>query len=230
MPTEAEREVILLSVQVAGISVAVSLIPGVLIGWALARWRSPARVLVQGLLSLPLVMPPVVTGWLLLMALGRRSTLGSVLEDWFGLRIAYTTTACVIAASVVGFPLLVESVRLAVLGVDPRLAGVSRTLGRGRAATFLRVTLPLSLPGILGGGVLCFARALGEFGATIVLAGNIEGETRTIPLAVFTALNAPGGEDAAARLVGVSVALSLAALLAAAGLSAWQRRRAGSTG
>lgn len=133
--------------------------------------------------------------------------------------------ACVIAAAVVGFPLLVESIRLSVLGVDKRLEQTSRTLGRGRFGTFLRVTLPLSLPGIVGGCVLTFARSLGEFGATIILAGDIEGETRTIPIAVYSALNAVDGEAAVWRFVAVSVALSLAALMLAFAFMSWQRRR-----
>src|SRR5690606_15918951 len=172
---------------------------------------------------LPLVLPPVVTGYLLLMLLGRSGPLGQAWEAMTGGRIAYTTAAAVIAAAVVGFPLMVEGVRLSVLGVDRRLEQVSRSLGRGRLSTFLRVTLPLSMAGVLGGSVLSFARALGEFGATIVVAGNVEGETRTIPVAVYTLLNQPGGEDAVIRLVLVSVALSLAALLAAG----WLARRHG---
>jgi molybdate transport system permease protein len=224
MPSEAEREIVLLSVRVAALSVAASLVPGVLLGWLLARWRHPLRALVQGVVMLPLVLPPVVTGYLLLFALGRSRPLGRAWHALTGGHIAYTTAACVIAAAVVGFPLLVEAVRLAMLGVDRRLEQVSRCLGRGPIDTFLRVTLPLALPGLLAGAVLCFARALGEFGATIVLAGNVAGETRTIPVAVYTLLNVRGGEAAVLRLTGVSVALALAALLGSFWLSARQRR------
>jgi molybdate transport system permease protein len=212
--SQAELDVVLLSLRVAAASVAASLVPDVLLGWAL----------VQGVVMLPLVLPPVVTGYLLLWLFGRSRPLGQAWHALTGGHVAYTTGACVIAAAVVGFPLLVEGIRLSVLGVDPRLEQVSRALGRGRFATFARVTLPLALPGVLAGSVLCFARALGEFGATIVLAGNVEGETRTIPVAVYTLLNVRGGEAGVARLTAVSVALSLAALLGSFWLSA--RRRA----
>jgi molybdate transport system permease protein len=221
---ESEREIVLLSLRVAALAVALSLGPGILMGWLLARWQHPLRPLVQGVVMLPLVLPPVVTGYLLLYTFGRSRPLG---EAWYALtggHIAFTTGACVIAAAVVGFPLLVEAIRLSVLGVDRRLEEVSRSLGRGPVDTFFRVTLPLALPGVLSGSVLSFARALGEFGATIVVAGNVAGETRTIPLAVYTLLNVRGGEAAAMRLVAVSVALALAALLASFWLSARQRR------
>jgi molybdate transport system permease protein len=173
---------------------------------------------------LPLVLPPVVTGYLLLFALGRSRPLGRAWHALTGGQLAYTTAACVIAAAVVGFPLLVEAIRLSVFAVDRRLEQVSRSLGRGPVDTFLRVTLPLSLPGVLAGSVLSYARALGEFGATIVFAGNVAGETRTIPVAVYTLLNVRGGEAAVLRLAAVSVALALAALLGSFWLAARQRR------
>lgn len=219
-----EREVVLLSLRVAALAVAASVVPGVLLGWLLARWRHPLRALVQGVVMLPLVLPPVVTGYLLLFALGRSRPLGRAWRALTGGQIAYTTTACVIAAAVVGFPLLVEAIRLSMLGVDRRLEQVSRSLGRGPLDTFLRVSLPLALPGLSAGAILSFARALGEFGATIVLAGNIAGETRTIPVAVYTLLNMRGGEAAVVRLVTVSVVLALGALLASFWFSARQRR------
>jgi molybdate transport system permease protein len=224
MLTEAEIEIVRLSALVAAWSVLVSIIPGILLGWLLARWTSPLRGLLQGGVMLPLVLPPVVTGLLLLMLLGRSGPLGRAWEAVTGGQIAYTTGACVIAAAVVGFPLMVESIRLSVVAVDRKLEMVSRSLGRGRLSTFLRVTLPLSLPGVLAGSVLSFARALGEFGATIVLAGNIEGETRTIPVAVYTLMNTRDGESAVLRLVAISVAMSLAALLAAGWLARRRRR------
>src|SRR5262245_12577564 len=224
MLSDAEREVVLLSVRVAALAVAASLVPGILVGFALARWRHPLRALLQGLVMLPLVLPPVVTGYLLLFALGRSRPLGRAWHAATGGHIAYTTAACVIAAAVVGFPLLVEAIRLSMLAVDHRLEQVSRSLGRGPVDTFLRVTLPLALPGLLAGVVLSYARALGEFGATIVLAGNIAGETRTIPVAVYTLLNIRGGEAAILRLTGARVALALAALLGSFWLSARQRR------
>ncbi|MCB9896273.1 MAG: molybdate ABC transporter permease subunit [Planctomycetes bacterium] len=225
MLSDAEIEVVRLSAIVAAWSVAISIVPGVLLGWLLARWNSPLRGLLQGGVMLPLVLPPVVTGFILLALFGRSGPLGEVWEAITGGRIAYTTGACVIAAAVVGFPLMVESIRLSIVGVDPRLEMISRSLGRNRWSTFLRVTLPLALPGVLGGAVLSFARALGEFGATIVLAGNVEGETRTIPVAVYTLMNTRDGEGGVFRLVMVSVAMSLAALLAAGWLGRKRRRR-----
>lgn len=226
MLSEAERQVVLLSLQVAALAVAASLVPGILAGWLLARWQHPLRPFLQGLVMLPLVLPPVVTGYVLLFGLGRSRPLGQAWHALTGGHIAYTTAACVVAAAVVGFPLLVEAIRLSMLAVDRRLEQVSRSLGRGPLDTFFRVTLPLALPGVTAGAVLSFARALGEFGATIVLAGNVSGETRTIPVAVYTLLNVRGGEAAALRLVAVSVALALTALLGSFWLSARQRRDA----
>ncbi len=223
MVSDAEWAVILLSIRVAVAAVAVSLVPGIAAGWLLARWEHPLRAIVQGFVMLPLVLPPVVTGYLLLYGLGRSRPFGEAWHAWTGGHIAYTTTACVIAAAVVGFPLLVEAIRLSMLAVDPRLEQVSRSLGRGPLDTFFRVTLPLSLPGVASGSVLAFARALGEFGATIVLAGNVVGETRTIPVAVHTLLNVRDGEAAAMRLVAVSVVLALGALLVSFWLSARKR-------
>jgi molybdate transport system permease protein len=222
--SDAEWEVVGLSLRVAALAVGASLVPGVAIGFALARWQHPLRVLLQGVVMLPLVLPPVVTGYLLLFALGRSRPLGRAWHALTGGHIAYTTAACVVAAAVVGFPLLVEAIRLSMLAVDARLEQVSRSLGRGRLDTFLRVTLPLALPGVLAGAVLSYARALGEFGATIVLAGNVAGETRTVPVAVYTLLNVRGGEAGVLRLTAVSVALALGALLASFWLSARQRR------
>ncbi|HPG25822.1 MAG: molybdate ABC transporter permease subunit [Spirochaetaceae bacterium] len=221
---DAEAAIVLLSIRVAALAVAASLVPGVALGWLLARWTHPLRALVQGLVMLPLVLPPVVTGYLLLHVFGRSRPGGQLWHAITGSHVAYTTTACVIAAAVVGFPLLVEAIRLSVSGVDRRLEDVSRSLGRGPLDTFFRVTLPLSLPGVASGAVLAFARALGEFGATIVLAGNVAGETRTIPVAVYTLLNVRGGEAAATRLVVASVVLSLAALLVSFWLSARRPR------
>jgi molybdate transport system permease protein len=221
--SDAEQQVVLLSVRVACFAVGASLVPGILLGWVLARWRHPLRAILQGTIMLPLVLPPVVTGYLLLFAFGRSRPLGQAWHALTGGHIAYTTGACVIAAAVVGFPLLVEAIRLSMLAVDRRLEDVSRSLGRGPAYTFLHVTLPLALPGVASGAVLSFARALGEFGATIVLAGNVAGETRTIPVAVYTLLNVRGGEAAALRLAAVSVGLAFAALLASFWLSARRR-------
>jgi molybdate transport system permease protein len=219
------RAVVWLSLQVAALAVVVSVVPGVLLGWALARWEHPLRAVLQGAVMLPLVLPPVVTGYLLLWLFGRSRPLGQAWHAATGGHIAYTTAACVIAAAVVGFPLLVEAIRIAIAGVDARLEQVSRSLGRGRIATFLRVTLPLALPGVAAGAVLSFARALGEFGATIVIAGNVAGETRTIPVAVYTLLNVRDGERGVVWLAAVSLALAFGALLLSFRLSAQARRR-----
>ena len=221
----AEWEVVALALRVAAWTVVLSVLPAVLVARVLVRWRSPLRSVLHGVVMLPLVMPPVVTGYVLLRVLGRGSLLGKAWFELTGVHIAYTSTACVVAAAVVAFPLFVESVRLSMVAVDPRLELVSRSLGRGPLSTFLRVTLPLSLPGLLGGAVLCFARALGEFGATIIFAGNIAGETRQIPLAVYTLLNVPGAEDSVWRLVLISAGLALVAMMASAWLSRTRTRR-----
>jgi len=222
-----ELSIIALSLQVAALSTLASLPFAALMAWVLARWDSPWRSLLHGVVMLPMVMPPVVTGFLLLTLLGRSSLFGSWLFDVFGVSIAYSTLACVIAAGVVGFPLMVESMRLALLGVDPRLERISRSLGRGRWATAWRVTLPLAWPGVIGGAVFAFARALGEYGATIVLAGNVEGETETISLRVMEAISSFRAEEegVAIRLVCVSVAISLVALLLATWLQRAQRAK-----
>src|SRR5258705_8389756 len=185
---EAEREIVFLSVRVAALAVGASLVPGILCGWVLARWQHPLRALLHGLVMLPLVLPPVVTGYLLLFAFGRSRPLGRAWHALTGGNIAYTTAACVIAAAVVGFPLLVEAIRLAMLAVDRRLEQVSRSLGRGPLDTFARVTLPLALPGVASGAVPPFPRALREFGATIVLAGDLAPRNRPRPGAGFNPL------------------------------------------
>jgi len=181
-------------------------------GWLLARRSFFGKTLLSTIVYAPLVLPPVITGFVLLKLLGRRGVIGGWLAD-AGIAIPFTFTGAVIAAVVVGFPLFVAIVRHAFEAVDRRHDEVAATLGLAPWRVFSRVTLPLAFPGILAGAVLAFARALGEFGATIVLAGNIEGETRTIPMAVYTLLESPTGEAAAWRLVGVSLGLSLAAML-----------------
>jgi molybdate transport system permease protein len=181
-------------------------------GWLFARRSFPGKALLATLVHAPLVLPPVVTGFLLLRLLGRRGAVGAWLAD-LGVSIPFTFAGAVVAAVVVGFPLYVVVARSAFESVDRRFDEVASTLGQSPARVFFRVTLPLAFPGILAGAVLSFARALGEFGATIVLAGNVEGETRTIPLAVYDALESPGGEGLAWRLVLASVVLCLAAMV-----------------
>jgi len=227
VPSPEELQVVRLALWIAFLVVATTLVPGVLVAWLLARWRSPFASLLRVVVLLPLVLPPVVTGYLLLEVFGRSAPLGRLWHALSGGQIAYTSFACVLAAGVVGFPLLVESARLSIQAVDPRLEEVARTLGCSRMQTLWRVTLPLSFPGILAGASLAFARALGEFGATIVLAGNIPGQTRQISLAVYTLLNTPGNESAIARLVLVSIALSVLALALAALFARAQKRRGG---
>lgn len=213
MLTAQEVDLVLLSLGIAVQAVALIVVPGTAVAYVLARWRSRWTWPLHGLVMLPLVMPPVVTGYVLLRCLGRGSAIGRAFEELTRSSLAYSTLACVLAAAVMAFPLYVQSVRLALLGVDPRLEHVSRTLGRGAVHTMVRVTLPLALPGMIAGAVFAFARALGEFGATMVFAGNIPGETRQIPLAVFTLLSSPGGDAAAWRLTAVSVLASFACLL-----------------
>ena len=210
--TPFETEALLLSLKVAAWAVAVSLPLGIFVAWLLARTTFPGKSVLNAIVHLPLVMPPVVIGYLLLLLLGRNGIVGQWLDDSFGIVIAFTWHAAAIAAGVMAFPLLVRAVRLSMEAVDPRLEGVAQTLGASRWRAFITITLPLTLPGILAGAMLAFARCLGEFGATITFAANIPGETRTLPLALYTAINMPGGEASATRLVVIAIALALAAL------------------
>ena len=194
------------------------------LGFLLARREFWGKSLVSALVLTPLVMPPVVTGFLLLEVLGRDSALGGVLAE-LGLPIPFTLAGAVAAGLAVGFPLYVSAARSAFEAIDRRFEDVSLTLGVPPWRTFLRVTLPLALPGLVGGMVLAFARALGEFGATVVVAGNAEGQTRTLALAVYTLLDVPGAEPQAWRLVALSVGLSTASLLGHEALTRWQKRR-----
>ncbi len=202
-----------LSFQVGLCAVAGSLPFAVLIGYALARWQSRWKWLVEVCVNLPLVLPPVVTGWLLMICFVPSGPLGRWLDAWFGVRVVFTWWGAALAAAVVSFPLMVRVIRLAFQAVDPRLELAARGLGAGRFDAFWSVTLPLARRGVLAGCVLSFARSLGEFGATIMVAGNIVGETQTIPLAIFSNANRPGGEADVARLVGVSIALAAVALV-----------------
>ncbi|HZF75839.1 MAG TPA: molybdate ABC transporter permease subunit, partial [Acetobacteraceae bacterium] len=204
-----------LSLSVAARTVAVSLLPAVLVAWLLVRGRFPGRTLLDALVHLPLVVPPVVVGWALLMLFGVRGPVGAPLHEWFGIRLVFTSDAVVLATAVMGFPLIVRAVRLGLESVDEGLEAAARTLGAGRLDTFLTVTLPLMSPGILAGAVVAFAAGLGEFGAVITFASNIPGETQTLPLAIYSATQTPGGEAAAARLAAISFGLALAGLLLA---------------
>jgi molybdate transport system permease protein len=213
-----------LSITVAAAATLLALPPAVAVAWFLERTRAPGRGAVQTLVLLPLVLPPVVVGYVLLRLFSPRGPLGSALET-VGVPVAFHRLGAVVAAAVVGFPLLVMMVALAMKSVDPRLEVASSTLGCSRWLTFWRVTLPLAWPGILAGAALCFARALGEFGATIVLAGRISGETETMSLAIYGLLESPGGEASAAALAAVSVAICVAAVIVARALDRRHRAR-----
>jgi molybdate transport system permease protein len=210
-----EWQAVSLSLEVAMRSVLVSLLPAVGIAWLLARGRFPGRLLLDAVVHLPLVVPPVVVGWALLMLFGVRGPIGAPLNDWFGIRLVFTTEGAALATAVMSFPLIVRSVRLGLEGVDPGLEAAARTLGAGALDRFVTVTLPLMSPGILAGAVTAFAAGLGEFGAVITFASNIPGETQTLPLAIYSATQTPGGEPIAARLAGISFALAIGGLLLA---------------
>jgi molybdate transport system permease protein len=214
-----EWDAIRLSLRVATIGTLASLPAGLLAAYALARWRFPGKLLFDGLVHLPLVLPPVVTGYLLLILFGRRGPIGAFLDSTFGIVFSFRWTGAALAAAVMGFPLLVRAIRLSFEATDRRLEDAARTLGAGSPLVFLTVTLPLALPGVLAGLVLAFAKALGEFGATITFVSNIPGETRTLPTAIYTYTQVPGGDANAARLAAVAIVLSLAALVVSEFLS-----------
>ncbi len=209
-----EVEALTLSLRVALWSVLTSLPAGLLVAWMLARREFFGKSALNAIVHLPLVLPPVVVGYLLLVLLGREGPLGRLLYDLFGFGLPFTWEGAALAAAVMAFPLMVRAMRLSLEGVDRRLEAAARTLGASPFDVFLTITLPLMAPGIVVGALLGFARSLGEFGATITFAANIPGETRTLPLALYTLTQTPGGEGAALRLAALSVALSLAALAA----------------
>lgn len=221
MLSAEEWQVVALSLQVAAAALALMALPGIACGWLLARVSFPGRALLDTLIHLPLVLPPVVTGWLLLAACGRRSWLGGLLWDWFGVRLVFDWKGAVLAAAVMAFPLLVRAVRLAIELGDRDLERAAATCGAGPWRVFATVTLPLAAPGILAGLVLAFARCLGEFGATITLAGNIPGESRTLPVAIWTWTQVPDGDAQVWRLVALSLVVSVLALAG----SEWLARR-----
>ena len=217
--TAQEWQAVALSMKVSTVAVLASLPLGVLIAYALARWQFPGRGLLNGLVHLPLVLPPVVTGYLLLLTFGRRGTIGAFL-DQFGIVFAFRWTGAALAAAIMAFPLMVRAIRLAIEAVDPKLEQAAATLGAPRIWVFVTITLPLILPGILAGMVLAFAKAIGEFGATITFVANIPGQTQTLPSAIYAFLQVPGGEASAARLVLIAVAIAMSALF----LSEWLAR------
>jgi molybdate transport system permease protein len=203
-----------LSLRIAIVATVWALPFGIVIGWLLARKNFWGKTLLDGVVHLPLVLPPVVTGYLLLITFGRRGPIGAFLYDHFGIVFSFRWTGAALACGVMGFPLLVRPIRLALEAIDRRLEDAAATLGANAVLVFLTVTLPLALPGIIAGVLLCFARALGEFGATITFVSNIPGETQTISAAIYTLTQVPGGDAAAGRLVLVAIVLALAALVA----------------
>jgi len=222
----AEWEIVHLSLKVSGVAVALCLPVAFALAWALARGRFPGKVLLDALVHLPLVLPPVVTGWLLLLAFGPAGPAGRWLEATLGLTFMFRWTGAALAAAVMALPLMVRAMRLSIEAVDPRLEQAAMTLGASRWRTFRTIALPLALPGVVAGAVLGFARSLGEFGATITFVSNIPGETQTLPLAIYSALQVPGAEGEVTRLAIIAVLLSLGALVVSEALA----RRSGRGG
>jgi molybdate transport system permease protein len=216
-----EFGIIGLSLRVALVSMICSLPLAILAAYALARLDFPGKTLVDAIIHLPLVLPPVVVGFALLLLLGKHGPIGSVLDDWFGIVFAFRWTGAALASAVMGFPLMVRAVRLSITAIDRRLEVAARTLGGSRLWVFFSITLPLALPGIIAGALLSFARGLGEFGATITFVSNIPGETETLPLAIYAYTQVPSGDGPALRLSIVAVVLSIVALAA----SEWLTRR-----
>jgi molybdate transport system permease protein len=225
--TDAELDAIRLSLSVALRSVLVSLPFAVGVAWLLARSRWRGTLFLDALVHLPLVLPPVVVGYLLLLLFGMRGPIGSWLYESFGVQLIFTTAGAALATAVMSFPLVVRAIRLSLEGVDTGLEDAARTLGAGPWDRFFTITLPLMLPGVLAGSVIAFAAGLGEFGAVITFASNIPGETRTLPLALYTALQTPGGDALAARLATISIVLGLVGLLAAEMIARRVRRMLG---
>lgn len=219
MLTPLEIEALSLSLLVSGWAVAGSLPFGLLCAWVLARRDFPGKAALDGLIHLPLVLPPVVVGYFLLVVLGRKGAVGAFLFEQFGITLAFTWKGAAIASAVIAFPLMVRAIRLSLEGVDRKLEQAARTLGCGPIETFVTVTLPLMAPGVLAGVILTFARSLSEFGATITFVSNIPGETRTLPIALYALTQTPGGDAAAMRLCVISVGVAFAALLASELLS-----------
>ena len=221
----AEIGIILLSLRVATASVLASLPIAILVAYVLARCEFPGKTLVDAAVHLPLVLPPVVVGFALLVLFGRHGPIGRGLESVFGIVVAFRWTGAALASAVMGFPLMVRAIRLSIDAIDRRLETAARTLGGSRPWVFASITLPLALPGIVTGVLLAFARGLGEFGATIMFAGSLQRVTQTLPLAIYAVLQVPGGEAQAWRLAAISMTVAVAGLIAAELLQRWARRR-----
>ena len=222
-----EWSAVVLSLQVSAWATAASLPFGVAAAMALARGRFWGKALLNGLVHLPLILPPVVTGYLLLLAFGRQGAVGAFLEAHLGVVFAFRWTGAALAAAVMGFPLMVRAIRLSIEAVDPKLEQAASTLGAGRLRRFTLVTLPLIAPGVIAGAILCFAKAMGEFGATITFVAAIPGETETLPAAIYAATQTPGGDAGALRLTAISVLIAMGALLASEILARRVARRVG---
>ncbi|MEQ5348905.1 molybdate ABC transporter permease subunit [Proteus sp. WDL240414] len=227
MLSEYEWQAIILSLKVSSVAVIISLPFGIFMAWLLVRVRFPGKSLLDSIIHLPLVLPPVVVGYLLLISMGRRGFIGEWLYNWFGFSFTFSWRGAALASAVVAFPLMVRAIRLALEAVDQRMEQAARTLGASPLRVFFTITLPLSMPGIIAGIVLAFARSLGEFGATITFVSNIPGETRTIPLAMYTLIETPGAEMDAARLCVIAIILALVSLMASEWLTRWGRKRLG---
>ena len=218
--TPEEWRAVALSLRVSFWATLLSLPFGLMVAYVLARREFWGKQLLNGIVHLPLILPPVVTGYLLLMTFGRRGAVGQYLDQWFGIVLAFRWTGAALAAAIMAFPLMVRAMRLAIEAVDPRLEQAAGTLGASPVWVFVTVTLPLILPGVIAGAILAFAKAMGEFGATITFVSNIPGQTQTLPSAIYALLQVPGGEGQAARLVWVAIAIAMAALL----VSEWVAR------
>lgn len=223
-----EWAIVSLSLKVSIVAVLATLPFAFALAWLLARRRFPGKILLDALVHLPLVLPPVVIGWLLLLALGPAGPIGARLQSWLGITVMFRWTGAAIAAGIMALPLMVRAIRLSIEAVDNRIEEAARTLGASPAYSFATITLPLSLPGIITAIILGFARSIGEFGATITFVSNIPGETRTLPIAIYSALQIPGSEAAVWRLAVISILLSLGALVISEAIS--QRVRAGRSG
>lgn len=222
MLSDYEVTALLLSLKVSSVAVLFSLPLGIICAWILARCEFPGKSLFDSFIHLPLVLPPVVVGYILLISMGRQGSIGAVLYDWFGWSFSFSWRGAALAAAIVSFPLMVRAIRLSFESVDTRLEQAARTLGSNRLRVFFTITLPLAFPGIVSGMVLAFARSLGEFGSTITFVSNIPGETRTIPLAMYSFIQTPGAEHEAARLCVIAIVIAVLSLTA----SQWLAKKA----
>ena len=225
--TPAELQAIELSIKVAAYCALIITIPAIAIAWVLARKDFVGKSLLDGLVHIPMILPPVVPGFLLLTLFGKQGWLGAMLHQYLGISLAFTWLGAVLASAIMAFPLMVRSVRLSFSQIDQGLEQAASTLGASPSKTFMSISLPLALPGLLTGCILAFSRSLGEFGATITFVGNIEGETRTLPLAIYSYTQMPGGELIAMRLVILCVLISLLALVASNLCERWMLKRVG---